>query len=72
MKVITTPAHESIWDEARRILAEWEKAEHEARNLVLILDGKNLVVQLAGAGRRTSDVAGLCFSAAQLVVERDI
>lgn len=72
MNVVDEKPQESVWDEARRYIAEWEKAEPEARSIVLILDGEDLVVQLAGEGRRTSDVAGLCFSAAQLVVQEDL
>jgi hypothetical protein len=71
MKIISQ-LDENPFDEARRYLDEWQKAEPDARNIVLLLDGKDaLEVQLAGAPMRASDVAGLCFAAAQLVVRED-
>lgn len=59
-----------VFDEARRILDEWERAEPDADGVVLILDGvSSIVLSVSGEDRKGTDVAGLCFAAAQLALE---
>ena len=59
----------SVFDEARAQIAEWEKTDPDAAHIVLILDGEELVVTVSGDEIRPSDAAGLCFAAAQAVLE---
>lgn len=69
MNVIDEKPQESVWDEARRLIAEWERAEPDAAHVILILDGKDTIVSVAGGEVRPSDVAGLCLTAAHMTLD---
>ena len=69
IQVVDAAPDSNPFVEARRQIAEWEKEDPKAEHIVLILDGKEMVVTIAGAEIRPSDAAGLCFAAAQAVLE---
>lgn len=59
----------SAFDQARQQLDEWEKAHPDAALVVLILDtGDDIVLTVTGDGSRPTDIAGLCFGAAQMAL----
>lgn len=61
---------ESVFDAARRQIAEWEKTEPATDHIVLILDtAKEVVVSAVGPDMKPSEAAGLCFTAARMAVE---
>lgn len=62
----------SVYDEARSLIAAWERGNEKAptRALILVRDGGDeYEVLAAGPDVRPTEVAGLLFAAAQLVLE---
>lgn len=70
MQLIDATPRLTPFDEARRQIDEWEKAEPQAEHVVLILEGvEDLLVTVTGPATRATNAAGLCFAAAQAVLE---
>ena len=69
MKLVEASQMLNPFDEARAYLDEWEKAEPDAKHVILILDGRDVLTYIAGSTIRPSDAAGLCFTAAHMVLE---
>lgn len=60
----------SAFEQARQQIDEWERAHPAARLLVLVIDTEDDIgLTVAGECTRSSDVAGLCFAAAQMALE---
>jgi len=66
---IDPPIALSAYDEARLQIIEWQKEFPEASHLVMILDAKDTILMVTGSAMRPSDIAGLCFAAAQFSVK---
>ena len=69
IKRIDPPIVLSAYDEARLQIIEWQKNFPGASHLVMILDDKDTMLRVTGSAMRPSDVAGLCFAAAQFSVK---
>jgi hypothetical protein len=64
------PPKPTVFDEARAIIAQWEKEEPAAMRIVLVCDGqKDIYMDHTGVTVRQSDLAGLCFAAAIMATE---
>jgi len=64
---------QSIFDEAREKISEWEREFPHMDSIVLIGDAPDdLLVSPAGEHGKPSCVAGLCFAAAQLMLRDDL
>jgi len=62
------------WDEAREVLATWEKEMPAlgsgGDHIVLIYNGpEDLMTYVTGRALKPSDAAGTCMAAAQLLLE---
>ena len=67
---IAAPAlHEmNPFDEARRLIDEWQRECPDAERLVLIIEGpEDILVYNTGEVAKPSEIAGICFMAAQVV-----
>lgn len=64
------PPKPTVFDEARAIIAQWEKEEPAAARIVLVCDGKkDIYLDHTGELARPSDLAGLCFAAAIMAAD---
>ncbi len=59
----------SPFAEARAQIDAWERDYPQTERIVLILDADELVVTVTGPGIKGHVAAGLCFTAAQAVLE---
>lgn len=57
------------FDEARLQIIEWQKEYPQTERIVLILDADELCVTATGPSAKGHIIAGLCFTAAQAVLE---
>lgn len=60
----------STWEEAHRVLKNWEASGAGAEHIILVRSGgTDYEVDMAGPDMKPTSVSGLLFAAAQLVLE---
>ena len=65
---IDPPVILSSFDDARLQVIAWQKEFPAAPHIVMILDAKDTYLAVAGPAMRQSDIAGLCFAAANMAL----